>query len=152
MKIFCTSLREHAANVTDFEKIKILSLTKTELRLHQDVTTCYICRKILSKRFAKDKNYRKVRDHCCFTCKYRGAADSICNLKLNVPSEIPVVFHNVSNYDYHFIIKELANQFEGQFECLGENKKVKKLFPFQYKKKLEKLIKMVMGILQLFLT
>ena len=26
-----------------------------------------------------------------------------------------------SNYDYHFIIKELAEEFEGQFTCLGEN-------------------------------
>ena len=23
--------------------------------------------------------------------------------------------------DYHFIIKELAEEFEGEFECLGEN-------------------------------
>ena len=29
-------------------------------------------------------------------------------------------FHNGSNYDYHFIIKELANEFEAQFECLWE--------------------------------
>ena len=26
-----------------------------------------------------------------------------------------------SNDDYHLIIKELAEEFEGQFECLGEN-------------------------------
>ena len=26
-----------------------------------------------------------------------------------------------SNYDYHFIIKELAEEFEEQFNCLGEN-------------------------------
>ena len=32
-----------------------------------------------------------------------------------------IVFHNGSNYDYHFIIKVLANEFEGQFEYLGEN-------------------------------
>ena len=32
--------------------------------------------------------------------------------------EIPVVFHNESNYHYHFIIKELA---EGKFNCLGKN-------------------------------
>ena len=37
-----------------------------------------------------------------------------------MPNEIPVVFHNSSNYDYHFIIKELAKEFEGQFKCLGE--------------------------------
>ena len=31
------------------------------------------------------------------------------------------MFHNGSIYDYHFIIKELADKFEGEFECLGEN-------------------------------
>ena len=35
--------------------------------------------------------------------------------------EIPVVFHNGSTYDYHFIIKQLAREFKGNFECLGEN-------------------------------
>ena len=37
-----------------------------------------------------------------------------------MPNEIAVVFHNGLNYDYHFIIKELANEFKGQFECFGE--------------------------------
>ena len=64
---------------------------------------------------------QKVRAHCHYKGKYRGAAHSICNLKFDVPSEIPVVFHNGSNYDYDFIIKELANEFEGKFECPGEN-------------------------------
>ena len=67
------------------------------------------------------QNYRKVRDHCHYTGRYKGAAHSICNLKFNAPNEVPVVFHNDSNYDYQFIIKELANEFEGKFECLGEN-------------------------------
>ena len=35
--------------------------------------------------------------------------------------KIPIVFHNGSTYDYHFIIKQLAEDFKGQFECLGEN-------------------------------
>ena len=34
---------------------------------------------------------------------------------------IPVKIHNGSKYYYHFIIRELAEQFKGQFECLGEN-------------------------------
>ena len=67
------------------------------------------------------QNYRKVRDHCHYTGRYKGAAHSICNLKFHAPNEVPVVFHNDSNYDYQFIIKELANESEGKFECLGEN-------------------------------
>ena len=39
-----------------------------------------------------------------------------------------MVFHNGSNYDYHVIIKELANEFEGQFKCLGENTEKYKTF------------------------
>ena len=45
-----------------------------------------------------------------------------------MPNEFPVVFHKGSNYDYHFLIKELANKFEGQFECLGKIQKSIKLF------------------------
>ena len=41
-------------------------------------------------------------------------------MKIEFPDEIPVVLHNGSNYDYHFIIKELAEEFKGHFECLGE--------------------------------
>ena len=76
------------------------------------------------KNFSTDdsnKKYHKVRDHYHYTGKYRGAANDICNLRYKIPKEIPVVFNNGSTYDYHFIIKELAEEFEGEFECLGEN-------------------------------
>ena len=96
MKKFCTFLREHTKNIIDFEKRKMLPLTKEELKLNQDAKVCYICGKNILKTFAKDNNYRKVRDHCHYTGKYIGAAHSICNIVLafNVPNEIPVVFHN----------------------------------------------------------
>ena len=42
-------------------------------------------------------------------------------LRYRIPKEIPIVFHNGSTYDYHFIIKELVKEFDGNFECLGEN-------------------------------
>ena len=41
--------------------------------------------------------------------------------KIQITEKIPVVFHNGSTYDYHFIIKQLAEDFKDQFECLGEN-------------------------------
>ena len=31
------------------------------------------------------------------------------------------MFYNDSTFDYHFIIKELAEEYEGEFERLGEN-------------------------------
>ena len=62
--------------------------------------------------FANDNNYGRVRDQCHFTSKYRGAAHSTCNLKFNMSNEIPVGFHNGSNYTYFFIMKEVTNEFE----------------------------------------
>ena len=64
---------------------------------------------------------RKFIDHFHYTEECRGAAHSICNSKQSVSKKIPVVFHNGSNYDYHFIKKVLAEEFEKQFPCLGEN-------------------------------
>ena len=79
---------------------------------------CYICEKTFS---ADDKKYYKVKNHCHYTGKYRGAAHDICNLRYNTPRYIPVVFHNGSTYDYHIIIKDLAKEFNKEFKCLGEN-------------------------------
>ena len=72
------------------------------------------------------KIINKIKNN--FTGKYRGAAYSISNLKFTEPNDIPAVFHSGSNYENHFILKELANQFRGQIECLGENMKNYKIF------------------------
>ena len=69
----------------------------------------------------KNKTFRKVRDHCYYTWKYRGVANSIRNLKYSVPKKIPIAFHNRSNYDDHFITKELLGESKKQFTCLGES-------------------------------
>ena len=63
----------------------------------------------------KDKKNHKVEDHYHYTGEYRGAARSICNLKYSVPKKVPLVFHNGSNYDYHFAIKDLAEEFKKEF-------------------------------------
>ena len=41
-------------------------------------------------------------------------------IKKKYPNKIPLKIHNGSTYDYHFLIKELTEEFKGQFECLGE--------------------------------
>ena len=69
----------------------------------------------------KDKKYHKVRDHCHYVEEYRDAHHTICYLKYSVPKEIPIAFHNGCNYDYHFIIRELAEEFKKQFTCLEQN-------------------------------
>ena len=59
------------------------------------------------------------------TEEYRGAALSLCNLQYSLPKKIPIVFHNGSNYDYHFIIKESAEDWK--------KKKKKTIYVFRIK-------------------
>ena len=120
MKNFFLDLREHATKVINYEKKEMIPLTKKEGKNHNKQEVCHACKKIFSTDDS-NKKYFKVRDHFHYTGKYRSAARDTCNLKCKIPKEIPVVFHSGSTYDYHFIIKELSKEFEGKFECLGEN-------------------------------
>ena len=131
MKKFCKDLREHATKIINYEKKQMIPLTTEEKIYHNEQEICYICKKEFHK-----KNY-KVRDHCRYTGKYRGAAHNICNLRYKIPKEIPVVFDNGSTFDYHFIIKELVKEFDGNFECLGENTEKYITFSVPIKKKIE---------------
>ena len=145
MKNFCLNLREHATKIMNYEKKEMIPLTKEEKDWHNNQKVCYICKKKF-KSGDNNKKCHKVRDHWHYTEKYRDAAHNICNLTY----KIPVVFHNGSIYDYHFIIKELAEEFQGKFECLGETteKYIPLLVPINYKTKK----KMVMIKLQKYHT
>ena len=77
-------------------------LTKEQTVEFVTAKECHIC---IKKFSPKD---RKVRDHCHYTGKYRGAAHSSCNLRYRIPDYIPVVFHNLAGYDAHLFIKDLA--------------------------------------------
>ena len=80
--------------------------------------------------------YQKVRYHCHYTRRFRGAAHDICNLRYKTPKEIPVVFHSGSTYNYHFIIKQQAKELDSQLECIGESTENILLFHYLLKKRL----------------
>ena len=88
MRSICQSLGEHAKSIIDFEKKKNVTVTKKELKSYEDAKESYLW-KIFLKKLTEDINHHKVRDHCHYTGKYIGVAHSICNLKFNVPNEIP---------------------------------------------------------------
>ena len=134
MKKFSKDLRDHASKIINYEKKKMIPLTTEEKIYHNKQKICYVCKKEFNNN---DKKNYKVRDHCHYTGKFRGAAHNICNLRYKVPKEIPIVFHNDSTYDYHFIIKELVKEFEGNFECLGENTEICITFSVPIKRKIE---------------
>ena len=122
VKKFCEFLREHTRmKIINFKRKKVRLLTKEQQQSYENTKICYICNKEFQNKYSKDKKYRKAGDHYHYTGEYRGAVHSICNLKYSVSKQIPIVFHNASNYDYHFIINKLAEEFKKQFTCLGEN-------------------------------
>ena len=140
IKKFCKELRELARKIINYEQKEMDTLTDREKKYYENQKTCYISQ----KRFCYNKKqekmykfYRKVRDHCHFTGKFRGAFHSICNLRYSVPHEIPVKFRNGSTYDFHFIIKELAEEFKGEdFKCLAEKSEKYISFSVLIKKKI----------------
>ena len=94
----------------------MIPLTPQEWRRHNLATKCHIC----NKRY-QEFNNPKVRDHCHYTGKYRGPAYRNCNLAYRIPQCIPVLAHNVSGYDSHLMIRELASRFpEGKISAITQ--------------------------------
>ena len=49
-----------------------------------------------------------MRDQCPITGKYRGAAHFSFNANLKLSKKVPVIFHSLSGYGSHLIIKEMG--------------------------------------------
>ena len=58
-----------------------------------------------------------------------------------MPNEIPAVFYSGSKYDFHLIIKELANEFDGQFDCIAKYTEKCKTFSIPIEKEVLKIDK-----------
>ena len=96
----------------------MIPLTKEENKSYKEQEKCHI----YEENFCMDRddeNYAN-RKNVIYTGKFRGAAHSKCNLNHKVPKDIPITIHNAS-YDTHFIINQLAKEFKGELNCIGEN-------------------------------
>ena len=116
-QLFIESLEKDIKEIYNrFKKPKKMVMTREDRINYKKATHCHICEKEI-----KDEDlYRKVRDHCHLTGKFRGAAHSICNLKYRLPKFYPVIFHNLSGYDSHLFIKNLGKS-EGKIDCIPNN-------------------------------
>ena len=106
------------ANIPDVEMI----FGSDELNQFNSATKCWICN-VEFDDTADEKGCRKnekVKDHCHYTGRFRGAAHNSCNLKYKKPKFIPVVFHNLSGYDSHLFIKNLGYT-DGNIDCIPNN-------------------------------
>ena len=108
--------------IINYEEKQMIPLTKEEKKSYKKQEKCHIC----EEKFFVDKNdesyinRKKVKDHCHYTGKFRGAAHSKCNLNYKVPKDIPIIIRNASDYT-HFISNQLAEEFKGQLNCIDEN-------------------------------
>ncbi|KAL6420773.1 hypothetical protein ACFW04_014017 [Cataglyphis niger] len=112
------------------EEKNIVPIRLSELKRDKHVNLLYVqdSRDDNVGHFAWIKNLFRLTfrstTHChiCEKPFYRGPAHSNCNLNYKNSFYIPIVFHNLSGYDSHFIIKEIATAFEGSIDVLSITK------------------------------
>ena len=112
--VFVKWLEEDVKEIANI-KPKEMIITEEEQKEFDKASDCWICGEEL-------KNDNKVRDHCHYTGRYRGAAHNKCNLNYSKPKDVPVFFHNLSGYDSHLFIRSLASPNPKEYiECIPNN-------------------------------
>ena len=81
----------------------------------QNSSQCHLCGKTFSRYDIITLNH----DH--LTGKILGQACQACNLNYKRSYFLPVVIHNMSGYDSHFIIKNLNNHFAKKINIIPSN-------------------------------
>ena len=66
---------------------------------------CHICEKVIGEFEIK------VKDHDHNTGNYRGIGHLACNINYQNPKQIPVIIHNLKNFDSNLILKELDREY-----------------------------------------
>ena len=109
-------IKAHSIYRKYYKNPKPLKLSPEEGKDFKSAKVCHICEKevLVCK---KTGEIFKVRDHCHFTRRYRGAAHNKCNLNCRKPLFLPVVFRNLQGYDSHLFIKQLA-KVKGELSCI----------------------------------
>ena len=114
------------------------TLSEQDLIKYNNSTKCIICEKDLNGAKYKTKskvvikNY-KVKHHNHFTGEFIGAAHTICNLACSNPTFIPVIFHNLSRYDSHFIMQEINSLDDGEITLIPKTEEEYIAFSKTYK-------------------
>jgi len=112
--IVCQVIRRIGASRKDSFIINVPMdvLSREQWEAYHSATHYHDC----EKPFAPD--IIRIRDYCYLTDYYRAPTHFNCNLNYNHSFYIPIVFHNLSGYDLHFIIMEIAIAFEDKIDVL----------------------------------
>ena len=113
MDTFINWLESDVREIANLEN-KDMIFTPENEKEFINALTCWICGEYMGND--------RVRDHCHFTGKFRGAACNSCNLKLRRQNNISVFFHNLTGYDSHLFIKKLGTPEEKEnIDCIPNN-------------------------------
>ena len=102
--------------------------TKRDQVDYKKAKKCWICQEPFPEEDGRTQGKIKVRGHCHWTGKFRGAAHSSCNLRLTEQKFIPVIFHNLKGYDSHIFINAF-NNLEEEPSCIPKIQKNSLVFP-----------------------
>ena len=122
MEKFVEWIEDDVKKIANIQDVEMMKLSPNELKQFDEATKCWICNEEFDDT-ADEKGYKKnkkVKDHCHYTGRFRGAAHNSCNLNYKKPKFIPVVFHNLSGYDSHLFIKNLGFT-DGTIDCIPNN-------------------------------
>jgi hypothetical protein len=87
-------------------------MTEKEKQIFNNSKICHICKNMITQFEIK------VRDHCQITGVYRGPEHLLCNLNYQIPHDLPVIIHNLKNFDSNLILRELSQKFFIQCKIL----------------------------------
>ena len=132
MDTFINWLESDVKEIANLEN-KDMIFTPENEKEFINASNCWLCGEYMGND--------RVRDHCHFTGKFRGAACNSCNLKLKKQNNISVFFHNLAGYDSHLFIKKLGTPEEKEnIDCIPSNEEKyisfsKTIITGQYKNK-----------------
>ena len=113
MDVFIKWLEDDVKDIANIKPKKMV-FTEKDKKQFNKASYCWIC--------GEELGNDRVRDHCHYTGRYRGAAHNKCNLNYSKPKGVPVFFHNLSGYDSHLFIKSLASSNKKEtLECIPNN-------------------------------
>ena len=113
MDVFIKWLEEDIKAIANIEE-KEMIFNEEDKKQFNKASDCWICGEYLGND--------RVRDHCHYTGRYRGAAHNSCNLKYRKPKSISVFFHNLTGHDSHLFIKKLGSPNKKEnIDCIPNN-------------------------------
>ena len=117
-----------------YEKSEYCHICHTRFRNNDEIDEQKNKEEPDKKRIKFLENFKKVKGYDYYTGEFSGSAHLLCSSKYQAHRNIPVIIHNGSNYDFHFIIKELAKKFKSKMRCIGENPETYKIFSVIFQK------------------